>query len=146
MKSQFSPLGTVCALCLFTLALHTPSSAENTPSQATNNQPAAAQPNQRSSTATPNSNQRSNSQSASQQGNSQRNSTARSGMSPAENQRCSTFSCVDTNRDSMLSRDELTAYGDASLQWDTLDSDRNGSLSNQEWDSREGGSSSPDRR
>jgi hypothetical protein len=50
--------------------------------------------------------------------------------------RCVLFSCVDTNGDTNVTRAELANYGDASLRFETLDTDRNGNLSSKEWDAR----------
>jgi EF hand len=47
---------------------------------------------------------------------------------------CATFSCVDINRDSRLTRDELDLAGDASLQLESLDNDRNGHIDQEEWE------------
>jgi EF hand len=46
---------------------------------------------------------------------------------------CATFSCVDINRDSRLTRDELDLAGDASLQLESLDNDGNGHIDEEEW-------------
>lgn len=47
---------------------------------------------------------------------------------------CATFSCVDVNRDSRLTRDELDLAGDASLQLESLDNDGNGHIDEEEWE------------
>jgi hypothetical protein len=54
-----------------------------------------------------------------------------------ENKKCATFSCVDTDRNNAVSREELTDYGDPSLAFDDIDKDDDGSLSSEEWDSRD---------
>jgi hypothetical protein len=43
------------------------------------------------------------------------------------------FKSLDTNKDGMVSKDEAAANVDLSAQFDTLDADRNGSLSTSEY-------------
>ena len=43
------------------------------------------------------------------------------------------FAQADSNRDGLLSRSELTAINDDSLDFATLDGDRSGTISDQEW-------------
>lgn len=52
---------------------------------------------------------------------------------PQSAKECITFSCVDTNRDSRVSPEELAESGAKSLSLDTLDNDGNGSVDEIEW-------------
>jgi hypothetical protein len=58
-------------------------------------------------------------------------------MAP-ENKKCATFSCVDTDHDNVVSREELTDYGDPSLKFDDIDRNDDDSVSMDEWDGRDG--------
>lgn len=52
---------------------------------------------------------------------------------PQTGQECITFSCVDTNRDSRVSLEELAQSGAKSLAIKTLDNDGNGTIDEVEW-------------
>jgi hypothetical protein len=54
-----------------------------------------------------------------------------------ENKKCATFSCVDTDKNNSVSREELTDYADPSLAFDDIDKDDDGSLSPDEWNNRD---------
>jgi hypothetical protein len=48
------------------------------------------------------------------------------------------FERADENNDSVLSRDEMSSLGDRSLDFVAIDSDRNGSISENEWENQTG--------
>lgn len=144
------------ALCLFAMSLHTPASAQNTPTppapappppaapvnpaqpvplgptkpvpvQPANPQIPATKP--VTPTDAPSGNARPPNESA----------AAPVLPPPAETAEipeptCTDLSCADSNRDGKLSPEELAAIGDPTLSFEALDNDRNGSIDDNEWE------------